>query len=470
MLLNLIIKPVWILGIDRVVQNTLEPGAYGVYFALYNFSFLLNILLDLGITNFNNKNIAQHHFLLKKHFSFIMVLKLMLGVVYLAATILTGLLAGYRSIYVVLLLVLSLNQFLISLILYLRSNLSGLHLFKADALISVTDRLLMILICASMLWIPGVVNHFTIEHFIGAQTASYVITVIITLALVMRKAETRKITWNLRFSLVILRKSYPYAILVLLMTFYNRIDGVMLERMIKKGAEQASYYAGAYRLLDAGNMIAYLFAGLLLPMFSRMLKQKHAVDQLVQLAFSFLFFISFTSAMAGCFFSEPLMNLLYPKHAAEISPVFSVLIFCLVFSSTTYVFGTLLTANGNLRQLNIMAFLGMLLNIGLNLFLIPRYQALGSAWSSLITQGITACIQVFLCYRLLKLKPGKWHLSGIALYAMLCLATAYFIVAILKPSASLAGLGMFAAVSCLWAMVSGLIRPRSLVKVLRSSE
>jgi O-antigen/teichoic acid export membrane protein len=469
LLLNLIIKPLWILGIDRAVQNTVAPGAYGIYFALYNFSFLLNILLDVGITNFNNKNIAQHQYLVAKHFSSVLVLKLLLGIVYFAATLITGLLVGYRNIYVVLLAVLALNQFFISLILYLRSNLSGLHLFKTDAVISVLDRLIMIGICSAMLWIPGLVEHFSIQHFILAQTLSYAITVAATLLLVMNRIKTKKVKWNFHFSLAILRKSYPYAILVLLMTFYNRIDGVMLERMSDQGPAQASYYAGAYRLLDAGNMIAYLFAGLLLPLFSRMLKHRESIDALVGLSFSFLFFISFTSAVAGSFFSSSLMEALYPKHSLHIAPVFSVLIFCFIFSSSSYVFGTLLTANGNLRELNLMAFFGMLLNICLNLYLIPRYQALGSACSSLITQGITAGIQVWLCYRKLNIRLGKWYFTGMVAFSLLCTATASYF-ALWAGMHWVSALFCFAAASLFWAISVKLIRPKGLLNILRSRE
>ena len=78
--LNLLIKPFWVFGIEREVQEVVKTENYGLYFALFNFSFLLNILLDFGITNFNNKNIAQNNHLITKHFSSILVLKLMLGV------------------------------------------------------------------------------------------------------------------------------------------------------------------------------------------------------------------------------------------------------------------------------------------------------------------------------------------------------------------------------------------------------
>ena len=58
-ILNLLVKPVAIFGIDATVQNRVGAEAYGIYFSLLNFSILFNILLDFGINNFTTKNIAQ---------------------------------------------------------------------------------------------------------------------------------------------------------------------------------------------------------------------------------------------------------------------------------------------------------------------------------------------------------------------------------------------------------------------------
>jgi len=47
----------------------------------------------------------------------------------------------------------------------------------------------------------------------------------------------------------------PFALLVLLMSFYNRIDPVLIERLLPAplGEEQSGVYAQAFRLLDAGQ-------------------------------------------------------------------------------------------------------------------------------------------------------------------------------------------------------------------------
>ena len=52
--INLLIKPFWILGIDRTVQNTVGNQAYGQYMVLFNLSVMLTMLLDFGINNYTS--------------------------------------------------------------------------------------------------------------------------------------------------------------------------------------------------------------------------------------------------------------------------------------------------------------------------------------------------------------------------------------------------------------------------------
>jgi O-antigen/teichoic acid export membrane protein len=380
--------------------------SYGLYFALFNFSMILNILLDVGITNFNNRNIAQHNFLLKKHLSNIVGLKFLLAIVYAVFSLSVAAIIGYDKIQFHLLFFLIFNQFLISFTLYLRSNISGLHLFRTDSLISVLDRSFMILICSVLLFTP-VLNHpFTIEWFVYAQTAAYVLTALITFVIVLHKSGKIKIRFDQKFFVVFLRKSYPYALLILLMSFYNRIDSVMLERLLPDpvGKEQAGIYAQSFRLLDAVSMFGVLFAGLLLPIFAKMIKLKEAVGQMVQLSYTLIIVPAIIIAISSVYYNHEIMALLYNTSTEDSAGILGVLMIGFTGIATTYIFGTLLTANGSMKQLNIMAFAGMVINIVLNLILIPRFQAFGSAYASLVTQLFTGATQIVLVYFIFKLK------------------------------------------------------------------
>jgi len=404
--LNLLIKPFWIFGIDRTVQNTVGDASYGMYFALFNFSILLNILLDVGITSYNNRNIAQHNFLLNKHVSNIVGLKFLLAIIYTIFCFIIAAIIGYDNVQFHLLVFLMLNQFLLSFTLYLRSNISGLHLFRTDSLISVIDRTFMIAICSVLLFTNVLKKPFSIEWYVYAQTIGYLLTTIITFGIVLSKSGKIKIRFNLKFFLVFLRKSYPYALLILLMSFYNRIDSVLLERLLPDpvGKEQAGIYAQSFRLLDAVSILGVLFAGLLLPIFSKMIKQKERVGQMIQLSYTLIIVPAIIIAVSSIYYCKEIMSFLYKTNTEDTSAILGILMTGFIGIATTYIFGTLLTANGSLKQLNIMAFSGMVLNVILNFILIPRYNAFGSAYASLTTQIFTAAVQIILVIIIFKLR------------------------------------------------------------------
>ncbi len=418
--LNLLVKPFWIFGIDRTVQNIVAPGEYGFYFTVLNFTFLFNILLDFGITNFNNKNIAQNNHLLNKHFSGITLLRFLLAAVYFIIIFTVALIIGYDGRHLYFLAFLALNQFLVSFIQYLRSNISGLLLFRIDSAISVLDRLLMILFCSILIWGHITTKSFHIIWFVYAQTLSYLLTAFVATLIVIRKAAFRRLQWNTPFFIMIIKQSFPFALLVLLMSFYNRIDSVMLERLLPKGigTAQVDIYAKAYRLLDAVNMIAFLFAGLLMPIFARLIKDKSPVEGMVKLSFTIIFTISMIVATCTSFFSSQIMDLLYIGQIQESQKVFVYLIIGFIPISTTYIFGTLLTANGSLKALNLMALTGMILNISLNFILIPHFLAMGSAFASLITQFITSAIQVIIAQKLFRFNINWKYLTTILAFAL----------------------------------------------------
>jgi O-antigen/teichoic acid export membrane protein len=262
----------------------------------------------------------------------------------------------------------------------------------------------MILFCSVLLWGNITTEPFRIIWFVYAQTLAYIVTAFIALLIVMKKAAFKRLEWDTSFFIMIIKKSFPFALLVLLMSFYNRIDSVMLERLLPKGigTTQVDIYAKAFRLLDAVNMIAYLFSVLLIPIFARLIKDKSPVEGMVKLSFTIIFTISMIIATTCSFFSHQIMQLLYVGQIHEAQKVFVFLIVGFIPISVTYIFGTLLTANGSLKALNIMALTGMIVNISLNYFLIPPLMAVGSAYASLFTQFLTAIIQVAIAQRIFK--------------------------------------------------------------------
>ena len=461
--LNLLVKPFWMLGVDVGVQNSVGAESYGLYFAILNFSLLFTMVLDMGTTNFNNRTIARNNQLLDKHMSSYIILRLLLGVAYFIVIFAVALLIGYRGFQLRMLFWIGLNQFLSAFLLYVRSNISALLMFKTDSVISVTDKLLMILFCGLLLWGNVTDEPFRIEWFVWCQTAAYVITIAIALAIVLRKAHLRKLVWNRPFFVVIIRKSLPYALITLLMASYYRIDSVLLERLLPRdiAATQAGIYATAFRLLDTLVMIAYLFSVILLPLFSKMLKQKEDVVPVVRTSFSLLFLFAFSAVIILYFYREPVIQLLYKEHVDNSVAVFRLIIFGLIPISMNYLFGTLLTANGSMKVLNITAAVGIVINVAVNLLLIPRMQACGSAVASFCTQFTVSVLQFALAMRIIGIPLKSLPWLRCAIFLAVLVPTVWFAPNILHVNV-LWQLVVLAAFAVALAFATGLLQVRDL--------
>jgi O-antigen/teichoic acid export membrane protein len=401
--INLLVKPFFIFGIDRTVQNTVGTDTYGMYFTLLNLTYLLQIFNDFGIHSFNNRNIARHGQLLEKYFPNVLVLKCFLGLFFIGLTFLIAWINGYRE-WFHLLFFIAINQLLISLIMYLRSNVSGLAMYRTDSILSAMDKLLMVLFCGILLWVPPFADQFTIEYFAYGQTLALIITALVAFAIVYRRISKLRFRFNPAFLKLILRESYPYALVVFLMMIYTRIDAVMIERLLPNGAFQAGVYASAFRLLDAGNMVGFLFAGLLLPMFARMIKAGETIKQLLRFSLLFIWGGAITIALATIIYSVPIMELLYIEATPYWGLILQYLMLSFIAISGIHIFGTLMTAEGALMKLNLIFFIGVIINIILNFILIPTLKAEGAALATVVTQTFVLLAEIRLVLRTFELK------------------------------------------------------------------
>jgi O-antigen/teichoic acid export membrane protein len=191
---------------------------------------------------------------------------------------------------------------------------------------------------------------------------------------------------------------------------------------------------------------------------------------MVRLAFSLLIIPAIIIAVCSYFFKTEIMTMLYrgTPHIEQSAAVFGILMSCFVPIASTYIFGTLLTANGSMKQLNIMASCGMAINIIMNIFLIPKLQVYGSAISSLTTQLLTAGAQIIMVQILFKFKVNYKLLGTVALFILMTL-----LINIYVSNFSMNWIARFitAAGSCFAvAFLLRLISIRNLINIIKYEE
>ena len=476
---NILVKPIWVLFIDRVVQNRVPSASYGTYTALLSLSIIFQTLLDFGISSYNSRTIAQNPDKLAIVFPAMLSARLVLIVLYTLLAFIYGYSIGFRGWELKLLLGVLMIQSLNSLVSFIRSNIAALHRFKTEGILSVSDRLLMIIICGFLLIYPATARLFSIQWFVIAQIGCYFFAAALGYFILRRIGKIKlRFSFNGPEIIGIMKQSFPYALLILQMSIYNRADVMIMERICPDGKVQAGIWAAAFRLLDQANMFGLMFATILLPMFGRMLSQKHDVNQIVKLCVNILLPLSFMVAIAGIFFSGEIMHLLYhsaklygdPVMAYKYNRVFAILIASFPAWCLMYVYSTLLTANGSLRTLNIIAFAGVIINLALNFYLIPRYEAEGGAITSLITQTSLAIAFIIYASRIVKLPFNlKWILAHIG-YLIMILGVGYGVNVLMHNSLWLLQLAVFIPVCMSLLFVFRFVSIGSVKQLMASTE
>jgi len=457
---------VWVLGIDVKVQNVLGPQIYGNYFALLNFAYLFSVALDFGLTNFQNRRISQNALLASKTWVETSFLKMILSVIFSSGVIYTAWLIGLQSSEVKLLLSVCVMLFLQSFLQFLRAHISGLQYYSTDVWLSILDKTLMILGLSYILFSTHFTGVLNINLFILVQCMAYLVSIVFCTIFLANRLERIKWAVSGKSIFKTFKLSAPYALLGFLMLVYYKMDAVMIKGLLTDGDLKAGYYAQSYKLLEAGSMFALLFSTLLLPMFSKLLADKNSVVELVKTTSSLLMVPVLILVCAMVFIGKDVLSSLFDNIQSETLSVFPVLFLTLAALSANYIYGTLITAQGNLRFLNTISLIAIVINLVLNFIFLPRIGILGAALATLITQFSVSMCQWVYSLRVFQINYSYRQILSVAMFILSTLMISRFmnettwhwalkLIAILFVSMGVA-------------LLLRLIKPLSIIKVLKS--
>jgi O-antigen/teichoic acid export membrane protein len=395
LLLNAVVKPVWIFFIDRKVQ-LLTGNEYGIYFSLLHLSFIPAVIADAGILAFYSRSVAANPADAPVRFRHFLRIKILLSALYMFTVLLLSFLSGVQETGMILLL--ALLQVTGSFYLFFRSHISALQMFTADAFFSVADKLLVIMVAGSILYFPGMPVQLDTELFILLQVAAFAISGTVAL-LFLAPYIKLKSKAPFRFSSLKneLKKALPYALVVLLMTILYRFDAFLLYKLHPNGQQEVSKYALGFRLLDALNMVGFLMASFLLPLLSRGGDKKYLLGVVKNCSGLLL---AFSTVAAGfCWFNrEMVSDFLYGSFHSDAACTIATSVLAIVGCSLVHVYGTALTAAGKVKSLAIGAGIFAALNIMGNLMVIPHYGALGVAALSASGQLLFGISLIMICH------------------------------------------------------------------------
>ena len=254
---------------------------------------------------------------------------------------------------------------------------------------------------------------------------------------------------------------FPIAVSTLAVGVYHRIDQVMLHKMVND--QVLGNYVAAVRLTEFINLLPIAVMTSLFPILSQTAKDEERFRHYLQLSFRALMFISFGMCIVMMLYSKPIVHLLYGANFAASGPLLAVLIWSEVPVFFGVVMSNGLVAKNLQNYLPLSTVIGALINVALNLYLIPRWGSMGSAWATNISYTL-AGILFFLVFR--RTRPLAWF--GFRILAPPCFL-AFCIIALLSATHEPEVLSLFAALAlyCLGAWLLGIVRQSDISQLLQ---
>jgi O-antigen/teichoic acid export membrane protein len=263
----------------------------------------------------------------------------------------------------------------------------------------------------------------------------------------------------------LVRVGVPVGVAGLLTVAYGRIDQVIVFEIA--GARDAGLYGSVYRILDAAEFLPIAVMTTLFPIISAAHSTDMArVRRVVQTAADNLALASLPVLAFAIAAAEPLVTALFGADFKDAAPALPVLMGAFVLICFGYLAGNLIIVLELQRRFIRYATLALVVNVALNLALVPSSGFMAAAWITLGTEALVLTLAMRDVLGRIELTP---QLGRIARSAVAAAAMGAAVYGLREAGAPLGAL--VAAAVVLYpalALASGALHPRELAAIVRS--
>ncbi len=394
LILNFSIKPLTKF-VEIQVHQAIDHSAWGTFSALFSLAFMFSILTDLGINQHFTNEVAKSKDKLSKLFSSAIGFKIISIGLYPLLMVLVGFFMGYNTTELVFLFFISLTHGLIQLMTFFRAVFQGLQQYKKDAVGSILEKAILLIVLAALL-----LTSINLDSFIIARLASVFFATSILLVMLIKLKVWHKPSFKTSELKPVIIGGVPFALMGALYAVHERIDMVMVERLFSQ--EEAGLYGGAYHIIDFTMMYLWLILTSFFARFSyygsKEEKQKLLNTGVVITSLPLLMVAGFSY-----FYAELPFQLLFKKSTdiqiTAIAANFQVLSLSLIINGLFAILSTYLTSNGFIKVVNRYLMISIALNVILNFVFIPTYGAIAAAWTTVLSNLFVSVGYIFIIAR-----------------------------------------------------------------------
>jgi len=370
-----------VLGFFYVMYSARYLGAegFGILSFALAFAGIFGVLTDLGLGQLTVREVARDKSLAKKYLNNISVMKTILVTVTFALIVIVINLLGYPEQTIKVVYLISLSVIFNSFTGMFYSIFRAFEKMEYQSLGQILSSVLMLV---GVLF--AISQRFSVIGFALLYFVISVVTFVYSFAISFWKFGKLniKIDWNLWKSTIV--EALPFGLSAIFIIIYFRIDSVMLSMM--KGNEVVGWYSAAYKIIDAFvALVPGIIYAVIYPVLSRHFNSKDLKTIYIK-SFHISFILGLFISIFITLFANKIILIIYGTQYTNSVPALKILIWAFFIICISSITSGLLNSINKQRIVTIGTGIGALLNIILNLILIPKYSLNGAAFATVATE------------------------------------------------------------------------------------
>ncbi|NTU69965.1 flippase [bacterium] len=195
--------------------------------------------------------------------------------------------------------------------------------------------------------------------------------------------------WDVEWGKRLLKEAWPYLLSSLAIIIYMRIDQIMLREML--GTHELGIFSAAMPLSTTWYFIPVMISQSVGPSIAKKKDgDQVGYDQSIDRLFSLMWWIMLPLSVSIALLSNTIVRLLYGETYMASANVLAVHVFANI-PVALGVMQSMWIVNERKNTLSLIKTVsGAITNIGLNLYLIPKYGAIGAATATVISYAVSA--------------------------------------------------------------------------------
>jgi O-antigen/teichoic acid export membrane protein len=371
-----------LLKLAIVVVATRELGVEGWGIFSYGLAFvgLFFLLGDFGINTFITKEMSKDTENKHKYLATAIIIRLSFLLVFFLAAILAGPHLGKIELGFSMILVLATFSIFESIREFAMSINRSQQRMEVEGFSKILINLSITVIGIILLSQSAEPFSIAMAYMIGSILA----TIYILWAI---RGELKNIKW--KFSRENFKIIYNFSWPIVIMSFFGllfSLDTIMLGQM--KSATEVGLYTTGQRIISLSSMIPGLLAASLLPIFSKYEQNSKRAGAIFEKIMTALLAFGIPIVVGGIFFSRDIIALMFGPEFLAGTLVLQILMISILASFPNIILTNLIFSKNLQKTFIFVTTFGVLLDIGLNFWLIPIYGAVGAAASTVLAELI----------------------------------------------------------------------------------